>query len=165
MLSIFSCSYWSFVCLLQRNVYPNLLPILKPGCGIFWTCTHRCVYLFVYGCAGSLLLYMGFLYLQRGGYSLVVMHRLLMWGFFCGGAQALCVQASVVVALGLSCSLACGLFPDQGLNLCPLNWQADSYPSCGILVPWPGIKPRPSTVRAWSPNHWTTRKSPKTFSS
>ena len=99
------------------------------------------------------------------GLSLLSERGLLLWGFFCGGAQALCVQASVVVALGLSCSLACGLFPDQGLNLCPLNWQADSYPSCGILVPWPGIKPRPSTVRAWSPNHWTTRKSPKTFSS
>ena len=27
-------------------------------------------------------------------------------------------RASVVVALGLSCSLACGIFPDQGLNLC-----------------------------------------------
>ena len=31
---------------------------------------------------------------------------------------------SVVVAHGLSCSAACGIFPDQGLNLCPL--QADS---------------------------------------
>ena len=32
----------------------------------------------------------------------------------------------VVVAHGLSCSTACGIFPDQGLNLCPLHWQADS---------------------------------------
>ena len=24
--------------------------------------------------------------------------------------------------------MACGIFPDQGLNLCPLHWQADSYP-------------------------------------
>ena len=22
----------------------------------------------------------------------------------------------------------CEIFPDQGLNLCPLDWQADSYP-------------------------------------
>ena len=28
----------------------------------------------------------------------------------------------------LSCSAACGLFPDQGSNPCPLHWQADSQP-------------------------------------
>ena len=33
---------------------------------------------------------------------------------------------SVVVAHGLSCSAACGIFPGQGSNLCPLHWQADS---------------------------------------
>ena len=35
---------------------------------------------------------------------------------------------SVVVAHGTSCSAACGIPPDQGLNLCPLHWQADSQP-------------------------------------
>ena len=35
---------------------------------------------------------------------------------------------SVVVAHGASCSAACGIFPDQGLNPCPLHWQADSQP-------------------------------------
>ena len=35
---------------------------------------------------------------------------------------------SVVVAHGLSRSAACGIFPDQGSNLCPLHWQADSQP-------------------------------------
>ena len=35
---------------------------------------------------------------------------------------------SVVVAHGPSCSAACGIFPDQGSNLCPLHWQADSRP-------------------------------------
>ena len=35
---------------------------------------------------------------------------------------------SVVVVHGPSCSAACGIFPDQGLNPCPLNWQADSQP-------------------------------------
>ena len=29
---------------------------------------------------------------------------------------------------GLSCSAACGIFPDQGLNLCPLQWQVVSQP-------------------------------------
>ena len=37
---------------------------------------------------------------------------------------------SVVVAHGLSCSAACGIFPDQGSNPCPLHWQADSQPLC-----------------------------------
>ena len=35
-------------------------------------------------------------------------------------------QASVVVVHGLDCPMACGIFPDQGSNLCPLHWQADS---------------------------------------
>ena len=35
---------------------------------------------------------------------------------------------SVAVAHGLSCSMACGIFPDQGSNPCPLHWQADSQP-------------------------------------
>ena len=35
---------------------------------------------------------------------------------------------SVGVAHGPSCSAACGIFPDQGSNPCPLHWQADSQP-------------------------------------
>ena len=35
---------------------------------------------------------------------------------------------SVIVAHGPSCSAACGIFPNQGLNPCPLHWQADSQP-------------------------------------
>ena len=35
---------------------------------------------------------------------------------------------SVVVAHGPTCSAACGIFPDQGSNPCPLHWQADSQP-------------------------------------
>ena len=35
---------------------------------------------------------------------------------------------SVIVAHGPSCSAACGIFPDQGWNPCPLHWQADSQP-------------------------------------
>ena len=55
------------------------------------------------------------------------------WASHCDGpscceAWALGVRASVVVAHGLSCSMVCGIFPDQGLNLCPLHWQADSQP-------------------------------------
>ena len=35
---------------------------------------------------------------------------------------------SVIVAHGPSYSVACGIFPDQGSNPCPLHWQADSQP-------------------------------------
>ena len=46
----------------------------------------------------------------------------------CCGARALGAQASVGVACGPSCSAACGIFPDQGSNPCPLHWQAGSQP-------------------------------------
>ena len=39
------------------------------------------------------------------------------------GSQA----RAVVVVHGLSCPTACGSFPGQGLNPCPLHWQSDSY--------------------------------------
>ena len=32
------------------------------------------------------------------------------------------------MAHGLSCSVACGIISDQGLNLCPLHWQVESNP-------------------------------------
>ena len=35
---------------------------------------------------------------------------------------------SVIVAHRPSCSVACGIFPDQGSNPCLLHWQADSQP-------------------------------------
>ena len=47
---------------------------------------------------------------------------LLLWGT--GSRRA----GSVIVAHGPSCSAACGIFPDQGSNPCPLYWQADSQP-------------------------------------
>ena len=37
-------------------------------------------------------------------------------------------QAWQLWLTGLSCSVVCGIFLDQGLNLCPLHWQADSQP-------------------------------------
>ena len=56
--------------------------------------------------------------LQCTGFSLQWL--LLLW------SRALGTQASVVVAHGLSCSTACGIFPDQGSNPSPLHWQVDS---------------------------------------
>ena len=37
-------------------------------------------------------------------------------------------SGSLIMAHGPSCSAACGIFPDQSSNPCPLHWQADSQP-------------------------------------
>ena len=47
---------------------------------------------------------------------------LLLWST--GSRRA----GSVIVAHGPSCSVVCGILPDQGSNPCPLHWQADSQP-------------------------------------
>ena len=47
--------------------------------------------------------------------------------------------ASVIVAHGPSRSAACGIFPDQGSNPCPLHWQADSQPLCHQGSPDPSF--------------------------
>ena len=61
-------------------------------------------------------------------------------GFSCCGAQAPACSGSVVAAPrlystrsavvvhGFSCSVACGIFPDQGWNPSLLHWQTDSLP-------------------------------------
>ena len=64
------------------------------------------------------------------GYGLLIAVASLV-----AGKRLWSVQASVVVAHGLSscgpglsCSTPCGIFPDQGLNLCNLHCKADFYP-------------------------------------
>ena len=55
----------------------------------------------------------------------------IMWLSRCGsgyGSWALEGVGSAVAVCWLSCSSACRIFLDQGLNLCPMNWQADSQP-------------------------------------
>ena len=91
--------------------------------------TTKFFFFFIFGCVGSSFLCEGFLQLQQAGTAL---HR---------GARASHYRSlsflqstsskragSVVVAHGPSCSTACGIFPDQGSNPCPLHWQADSQP-------------------------------------
>ena len=71
------------------------------------------------------------------GYSLVAVHRLLTAVVSLVVAPRLESTGSVVLALGLSCSMACSMAsPDQGLNLCPLHWQADSLPLDHEGHPW-----------------------------
>ena len=60
--------------------------------------------------------------------SLVAVSRLPVGAASRFRVQILGTRASLVVALRLGCFVACGIFPDQGLNPCPLTWQMDSYP-------------------------------------
>ena len=53
-------------------------------------------------------------------------------------------------------SLKTGIFKSFALFLS--FWP--HWTACGMLVPWLGIKPAPSAVRAQSPNHWTAREFP-----
>ena len=100
--------------------------------------------LFISGCAGSSLLCSEAISLVTvtGGYSLVVVHGLLialaslvaehgLWGTWasvavsyrlssCGSQSLEC--SSVVVADRLSCPKTYGIFPHQGSHLCPLHW-------------------------------------------
>ena len=39
-------------------------------------------------------------------------------------------MGSLIVVHRLSCSVSCGVFLYQGLNLCPLHCWAGSYPLC-----------------------------------
>ena len=76
---------------------------------------------------------------MSGGYSLVEMLGLLnvgvlsLWsmGFrHMSSALSPCGLQSmgpVVEGHGLWCPTTCGIFLNQGLNLCPLNWQVDSF--------------------------------------
>ena len=69
------------------------------------------IYLFIFGFTAALGLY---LVVVSGGYS-------LLW--CCTSSRCL---GSEVMAHGLSCSMARGIFPDQGSNPCSLHWQVGS---------------------------------------
>ena len=65
---------------------------------------------------------------SRGLLLVVVCRFLIVVASFVAEHGLKDVRASVVLTPRLSCSAACGIFPNQGSNLCPLHWQADSEP-------------------------------------
>ena len=78
---------------------------------------------------------------ESGSYSLVAVCWLLtavaslvaqhgLWSPWASvvAAPGLWSTGSVVAALQLSCSAACGIFPDPGPKPCLLHWQVDSWP-------------------------------------
>ena len=68
----------------------------------------------------------GYSLLRCAGFSLQWLFLLQSMGSRRAGFSSWGAQTSVVVAHRLSCSVACGIFPDQGSNPCPLHWQEDS---------------------------------------
>ena len=86
-----------------------------------------CVTLFIYlSLAGSSLL-RGLL--SSCGASWWRLCCSLVWAPRCvASVDAPLYTASVVVALGLGCSAACGILPDQGSNPGLLHWQVGSLP-------------------------------------
>ena len=49
---------------------------------------------------------------------------LVVLGLCCSGFSL--VAVCMLRKLSSVLTVACGIFPDQGSNPCPLNWQADS---------------------------------------
>ena len=89
------------------------------------------VYLFIWGCAGPSLLCRLFSSCgERAAHCGGLSHfgagsrtsGLSSWG---SGALD---TGFIVVAHGLSCSMTCGIFLDQGSNPCLLHWKVDSLP-------------------------------------
>ncbi|XDA70403.1 hypothetical protein R6Z07F_000775 [Ovis aries] len=62
---------------------------------------------------------------KRGLLFMVVVGILLQWLLLLYSMGSW-LWASVVAAQGLNCSAACGIFPDQGSNPCPLHQSVDS---------------------------------------
>ena len=102
-----------FVCLFVFNLFIY-----------FWLCW---VFVSVHGLS---------LVAASGGHSssqcagLSLSRPLLLWST--GSRRA----GSAIAAHGPSCSTACGIFPDQGSNPCPLHWGADSQPLRHQESPW-----------------------------
>ena len=83
-------------------------------------------YLYIFGCAGSLLLLGLFSScVEWGRFSSCSARAFPCCGFSCCRAWALRCVSSVVMVHGLSCPVACGIFPDQRWNPSPQHWQAD----------------------------------------
>ena len=127
---------------LQYSGLENSMDCVVPGLTKSWTwLSDLHTHMVIIDCAGSLLLHG--LSSSCGKQGLLSSHS--AWashrgGISCCGARAQgCTRSSncgswalelssVVVQHRLNCSKACGIFLDQGSNLCLLFWQADSLP-------------------------------------
>ena len=102
---------------------------------VFFVCFFKVIYLFIY----YLFIYSWLCRVlvsvrglppvaASGGHSSSRCAGLsLSWPLLLRSTGSRCA-GSATVAHGPSRSAACGIFPDQGSNLRPLHWQADSQP-------------------------------------
>ena len=112
----------------------NIYCLISSFCitSLFFLCNFVFPYLFIFGCAVCLLLHTGFLQLHRA-VAFLAAER----GFQGHGLQHLQPLGPVAVVHGLSCPTACGIFPAQALNPCPLHCQVSSqslYQQSFLLV-------------------------------
>ena len=125
-----------------------MLPELQPSshaphCGclqLSYLCLHGCL-CFMSACFCLKVFFLIFTYFRLcwvfiavRGLSLAVVSKGYspLWRTCFSSQWLLLLQCigSAVVAQGLSCSTACGILPDQGLNPCLLHWRQ-------ILSHWP----------------------------
>ena len=71
---------------------------------------------------------------RSGGYSSLLCMGSTVCGLNSCGSQAIGHRLNGCGAHRLSCSLAYGIFPDQGLNPCLLHWGVDSKPFITLLT-------------------------------
>ena len=105
-----------------------------PGWPCFFFFFFLNIYLFIYL---FIYLWLCWVFVSVRGLSLVVASGghsssrcaglSLSWPLLLRSTGSRCA-GSVIVAHRPSCSVACGILPDQGSNPCPLHWQADSQP-------------------------------------
>ena len=86
---------------------------------------HCCTWAFS-SCSARLLIVVSSLLVEHGLQGRQA-SGVAVWvlGSYCSRALE---PGLVVVAHGLSCSVACGIFPDQGAHPCLLCWQVGSLP-------------------------------------
>ena len=78
--------------------------------------TTLCIYLCIFGCASSSLLHRLFSRFGGRGYYLVVVWGLLVAMVSLVAASRLWSTGLIIVVQGLSCSEACGIFPEPGIE-------------------------------------------------
>ena len=122
----------------ERIVTSSITPRNKSKNG--WGLVYVCVFIRVAGLQSEIVKHFYCLFtFGCAGFSLVVVRRLLIAVASLVAEHGLGCLGSAVAAWGLSCPLACGIFPDQGSNPCPKHWQAysqtmDHLGSCSKLV-------------------------------
>ena len=122
------------------------ISISEPSSTFYWkwrhfylsltlTSNHRFTFFF-FGCTGSWLLYrlsrvsVSRICCPSQGPGFSLSRLLFFWslGYRVLRFQELQRVGSAVMTHRLSCSMACGIFPNQGAGPCPLYWLADSCP-------------------------------------